>query len=153
MGLEHADDPLPPAVDRRRQGGTDLGGQVGVVVDIGDAVALAAELEAAGHAPVAAKDVGCNLRVDSHLDRHDESGESVEGVVGAGHGELDVDQGSTAVFDPVAAAGSAGLETDHAVVNALAAAVGDTAARGDKASGDDVVAAHDTRALDAAEKM
>ena len=50
VGLEHRDHALPAAFARGADHGVDLAREVRVVVDEGDAVALAPELEAAGHA-------------------------------------------------------------------------------------------------------
>ena len=69
MRLEHDDDALPVAFARRLDRGDDLAGQVRVVVDERDAVALAAELEAAGDAAEPAERAAHRVERHTQLER------------------------------------------------------------------------------------
>ena len=89
MRLEHRDHALPPAFARGADHGVDLAGQVRVVVDEGDAVALAAELEPAGHAAEAAE--RARHRVERHAELERDRGRAgrVDRVVAPGDRQLD----------------------------------------------------------------
>src|SRR5207248_9530329 len=63
------DDPAPRTLTRRGDRGADLGGEVRVVVDEGDAVAFAAILEAARHASECRERTYGGLDVDAELQR------------------------------------------------------------------------------------
>jgi len=83
--LEDGHNPPPVARARGRQRGTHLARQVGVVVDEGDAVALAPELEAPGHPGEAGEGGGGGLERCADLEGGDGGDGRVAGVVEPRH--------------------------------------------------------------------
>ena len=86
--LEHRDDALPPAFAGGADHGVDVARQVRVVVDVGDAVALAAELEPARHAGEAAERARDRVEGRTELERDRRRAGGVHRVVTPGHREL-----------------------------------------------------------------
>src|SRR5205814_1077602 len=92
VGLEDGDDAGPLPLPGGGQRGLDLAGEVGVVVDQRDAVDLALELEAPGHAGEAAERRPDGVEGDADLDGQGGGAGGVAGVVPARSREEDLPQ-------------------------------------------------------------